>query len=108
VPAPVRFLPEYDNVLLSHADRSRFTANEVAIGRAIGPYKGAVLVDGTVGAIWHSEIDRAKRRATVVVDHVPFPASVVDAIEAEALDMAAFWHASADRREMQMRPIEIP
>src|SRR4029078_5488862 len=28
-PAPVRLLPEYDNVLLSHADRSRFVDGDV-------------------------------------------------------------------------------
>ena len=27
-PAPARFLPEYDNVLLSHADRNRFVSDE--------------------------------------------------------------------------------
>ena len=54
-PAPVRFLPEYDNVLLSHADRSRFGADERVTAlfgeRPIG--LGAVLVDGRVQGAWH-------------------------------------------------------
>ena len=50
-PAPVRFLPEYDNVLLSHDDRTRF-------GNRPGwdvppPVKGTVLVDGTVKGVWY-------------------------------------------------------
>jgi hypothetical protein len=53
VPAPVRFLPEYDNVLLSHADRRRVIA-DVPPGlypeRAVGI--GHVLVDGRVQATW--------------------------------------------------------
>lgn len=50
-PAPVRFLPEYDNVLLSHADRSRFDGRP---GFDIPPpVKGTVLVDGVVRAVWH-------------------------------------------------------
>jgi hypothetical protein len=52
-PAPVRFLPEYDNVLLSHQDRSRFADRDV---RAIYPPgrlgRGHVLVDGFVRATW--------------------------------------------------------
>ena len=47
-PAPVRFLPEYDNVLLSHADRRRFQAvSSLAIDP---PIKGTVLHDGLVRA----------------------------------------------------------
>ena len=47
-PAPVRFLPQYDNVLLSHADRSRFV--DAGVSLPIG--NGTVLVDGRVRATW--------------------------------------------------------
>lgn len=52
-PAPPRFLPEYDNVLLAHADRTRFVEDELR--RQIsgeGLVVGSVLVDGRAGATW--------------------------------------------------------
>jgi hypothetical protein len=54
VPAPVRFLPEYDNALLSYADRSRFVLDSErpaldALGTRI---RGTVLHDGFVRATW--------------------------------------------------------
>ncbi|MEA2126635.1 MAG: hypothetical protein QOI80_3417 [Solirubrobacteraceae bacterium] len=49
-PAPVRFLPEYDNALLSHADRSRIVARQAPMPR--GGTRGTVLVDGFVAAAW--------------------------------------------------------
>ena len=52
-PAPVRFLPEYDNVLLSHDDRSRFVDTDVAALYPPGRLgHGHVLVDGMLGATW--------------------------------------------------------
>ncbi len=47
-PAPVRFLPEYDNVLLSHADRSRFGFDAVAAAWIAPPVQGTTLHDGRV------------------------------------------------------------
>lgn len=70
-PAPVRFLPEYDNVLLGHADRSRFGADERVTAlfgeRPIG--LGAVLIDGRVQGTWHVERagGRHDREATLRV-----------------------------------------
>ena len=72
-PAPVRFLPEYDNVLLSHADRSRFVSEDPR-GRLVrmpGPVHGTVLVDGTVRGVWRLVRDRETGGATLVVSHVP-------------------------------------
>ena len=53
-PAPVRFLAEYDNVVLSHADRSRVVADadHVALLGGPGGWVGTVLVDGLLRATW--------------------------------------------------------
>ncbi|HET6745516.1 MAG TPA: winged helix DNA-binding domain-containing protein [Candidatus Limnocylindria bacterium] len=51
-PAPVRFLPEYDNILLSHKDRSRVLDTRHA-GSTL--WKGFILVDGFLKGTWKVE-----------------------------------------------------
>ncbi|HWJ84144.1 MAG TPA: winged helix DNA-binding domain-containing protein [Cellulomonas sp.] len=71
-PAPVRFLPDYDNVLIGHADRTRLISDERrrSLLSPNGVIPGTFLLDGRVGGTWR--IERAPRdgRATIVV--VPF------------------------------------
>jgi len=52
--APVRFLPDYDNVLLAHADRTRIMPHGRHLGmfNSAGVLQGGVLVDGFVRAMW--------------------------------------------------------
>jgi hypothetical protein len=51
-PAPVRFLPEFDNLLLAHHDRTRvISAEDYRRGIVIGG-KSTLLVDGVVRGIW--------------------------------------------------------
>jgi hypothetical protein len=66
-PAPVRFLPDFDNVVLSHADRSRIVDDDVRkrVQTVNGVLPGAVLVDGRVAATW--SVERASKTATLVV-----------------------------------------
>ena len=59
-PAPVRFLPRWDNVLLSFADRTRVLPEEyrkkvISVG---GDVKQTFLVDGLVAGIWEVEDGR--------------------------------------------------
>lgn len=63
-PAPVRFLPEYDNAVLSHADRTRIVAHETASWAQVG--WGLVLVDGFTAARWRATTD--KHRTTLRVE----------------------------------------
>ncbi len=58
-PAPVRFLAEYDNVVLSHADRSRVVAegDHVLLRGGAGGWTGTVLVDGLLRATWAARRD---------------------------------------------------
>ncbi|GAA5117328.1 winged helix DNA-binding domain-containing protein [Alloalcanivorax gelatiniphagus] len=54
VPAPVRFLAEYDNVLLAHRRRARINplGRRVPLPPGNGARAGTVLVDGTYQADW--------------------------------------------------------
>jgi hypothetical protein len=60
-PAPPRFLPEYDNVFLSHDDRSRIVAEEhrkrLTTVNGVGP--GTFLMDGFISGTWRIKQDRA-------------------------------------------------
>ena len=58
-PAPVRFLPEYDNVLLGHADRTRVVSPDTKLWTEVG--WGTVLVDGFTAARWRATTKDAPR-----------------------------------------------
>lgn len=58
--APVRFLPDFDSVLLAHADRSRVIADEhrAQLTTANLRVRATVLVDGQVAGFWKLERKR--------------------------------------------------
>src|SRR3979411_2945104 len=57
-PAPVRFLPEYDNVMLSHVDRSRVITDEDGrifsrlLTRVTGLGLATIIIDGLLRGTW--------------------------------------------------------
>ncbi len=64
-PAPVRFLPQYDNVALSHADRSHISAGAAAKWPTDDLHWSALLVDGFVAGVWRLARDRKAAILTV-------------------------------------------
>jgi len=84
-PGPVRFLPEYDNVLLSHADRTRFFDADVSALYPRGRLgRGHVLVDGTVQATWIVDGD------VIAVRHLDLPDEVLSEVAGGAEHLASF------------------
>ena len=84
VPAPPRFLPEYDNLLLSFAERSRVIPHRrpVPLPPGNGGCGGTLLVDGLWQADW--KIVKAKDQAVLQIEpFVPLRAADRDAIAAE-------------------------
>jgi hypothetical protein len=65
-PAPPRFLPEFDNLLLSHADRSHVIDLEhKQIYATSNGLKPTLLVDGFVAATWKIETQRSRSTLTI-------------------------------------------
>ncbi len=67
-PAPVRLTAEFDNLLLSHADRSRLVspADLKRFYTVNGIFPGAVLIDGFVAGLWR--LARARNAAALTVE----------------------------------------
>jgi hypothetical protein len=89
--APIRFLPEYDNILLAHADRSRIISDEHR-KRVVTPnlrVLATFLVDGFVAGLW--SIERRKKAATLVLKPFhPLPQSAQDDLIAEGHRLLRF------------------
>ena len=103
VPAPPRFLPEFDNVLLAHADRTRIIApdHRFALFAGAGLLLGTVLLDGFVAGRWR--LTRRQRQAILHVEtFVRCRAQARAALEAEGGRMLAFFAADADRADIRV------
>lgn len=101
-PAPVRLLGEFDNLVLSHADRRRVLAEEhrSRVMTVNGQVRGCVLVDGFVQGTW--KLVRDKQQAELVVE--PFrqlKAAERDAVSAEAQRTLAFAAGDAAQQRVQ-------
>jgi hypothetical protein len=68
-PVPPLFLPEYDNAILSHADRTRMVPDEhrTKVFLTGGRVRATFLLDGFVAGTWKIERE-GKRNATLVVE----------------------------------------
>jgi virulence-associated protein VagC len=100
-PAPPRFLPEFDNVTVGHADRTRVIEPEhqpvvtASLGRPM------VLIDGFVRATW--KIERARGTATLNVEPLTaLSKRTTAAVTAEGRRLLAFLAGPDAKREVRV------
>lgn len=85
VDAPVRFLPEYDNIFLSHADRTRITG-DLRWGISFARF-GTFFVDGFLAGAW-----KLTDGALAIQPMIPLSAEQRDEVVAEARELLEFLH----------------
>lgn len=85
-PAPIRFLPEFDNLLLSHSNRTRVVADEHRKAVYLPGLRVAAtfLIDGFVAGVW--KMERKKGDAVMLLQpFAPLPDRAALIEEAERL-----------------------
>ena len=89
--APVRFLPEYDNILIAHRIRTRILpeAHRKKVFVSAGRVLGSVLIDGFVGGIWKSRRDKQCALMAITL-FAPASAATRDEIAAEGMRLLRF------------------
>ncbi|WP_285699802.1 winged helix DNA-binding domain-containing protein [Actinomadura sp. NBRC 104412] len=102
VPAPPRLLYDFDNLLLSHADRGRVITEEHRAQNYTTrrPVPGWVLVDGFTGGEWAIESDRDS-----AVLRIRTFAPPADGLHEEGERLLAFTHADIAHREVRVEQL---
>ena len=101
--APVRFLPEYDNALLAHDDRTRIVADEhrKSVFTTNLQVVGTFLVDGFVAGSW--KIERKKKSAVLALNpFVPLAKKNAAALEVEGDALLRFLEPDAPTRDVRV------
>ncbi|MCP2340957.1 winged helix DNA-binding domain-containing protein [Actinomadura rupiterrae] len=101
VPAPARFLPEFDNLVLAHADRRRIIsdANRPLLTTKNLRVRAVFLWDGFAAGLW--ELDRKRKTATLRLrPFEPLPRDAITALSAEGESLLRF--AEPDATEHQI------
>jgi hypothetical protein len=104
-PAPVRLVAEFDNLILSHADRARVVSdgNRLRLYTRNGIFPGTVLLDGFVAGMWR--LTRSRRTAALTVELFgAVPSRDRDAVGEEAQRLLGF-AAPGNTREIRFAPI---
>ena len=89
-PAPVRFLPDFDNLLFAHADRSRVIAEDVRTSLFVDNSNcAAFLVDGFVRGRWKLE-RRGASRVLLIESLEPLDQPTSGMLEGEGRQLMAW------------------
>jgi hypothetical protein len=101
-PAPVRFLPEYDNLFLSHDDRSRVADPEFRLRTWM---RGSLLVDGFLRGTWRRGTKADPVTLRVGIHAALQPAERRD-VEAEAELLATFLTGGVGPHRIEIAPLD--
>jgi Winged helix DNA-binding domain len=103
VPAPVRFLGEYDNALLGFADRRRIIPEDFPWAAVLeeGRFVSNLLVDGMLRAVWRIEREGNRRASLLIRPFGKLSKRERDDVTAEAERMIEFAAADAEVRDVR-------
>jgi hypothetical protein len=105
-PAPARYLYDYDNLLLSHADRRRVLdpAVPARVPGTANAYPGTFLVDGFVAGTWEVVRNAGRRDGMTLLVHPAVRLTGADrqALEGEGTALLAFLAPDGENRDVRV------
>lgn len=105
-PALVRYLPEYDNILIAHADRTRILPEEhyKKVFLSAARVRSTILVDGMVSGAW--KIATKGKIATLTIEpFVPLRSEIRSHLEEEGQKLLTFVDDEAHEYQVEFTEV---